>query len=550
MQGSSRHGPSDDDVQLVVIRSSDGAAFPLSPRHDLAHFSTLDRFRTDLLSPLLDIPNDCLILMNDQGIPLAKDESLEQLLTSLASGSEPRQRRRRDPADLVASDQSGEQPPRDRADPRLYVFDREHLDADPELVADTLRIDEDMVLNEPPLHPEDPLTSHLSLSLHNLATLQALTASIKHQRSSLSLALSNLHRVNQGTATSFRLYLETAAPRLDRYEALLAGWEHNMDSIRKVRVVNGLLVRSSSSSSSSTTAASGVVGAGQPPREREASAGQQASANRSAGASDEKQRYLGDYVSSDKMMAVRDGCAKILAELRMRTEALQVTLDDVMTSAEAVQADLEATSRDLEDLEACEQDAEHGHLRIEELVHAGESMTDSGLLAQCFEELSVCDAEHRDRIRFLIERKNAMTRYLLLQMQKISALQSDIASMPSDLGLLDHDLRTRTENFKHLARLEGLIPAYIATVAEVVRRKEYSRLLSTYSASLAELVQPLTTVELSRRRHYRANFSGKLPWEVRGLGSTADELVPEIGFRIDARGVEGLPDLGPDALQR
>lgn len=29
-------------------------------------------------------------------------------------------------------------------------------------------------------------------------------------------------------------------------------------------------------------------------------------------------------------------------------------------------------SRDLEDLEACEQDAEHAHARIEELVQAGE----------------------------------------------------------------------------------------------------------------------------------------------------------------------------------
>lgn len=151
----------------------------------------------------------------------------------------------------------------------------------------------------------------------------------------------------------------------------------------------------------------------------------------------------------------------VIAELKMRTEALQVTLDDVMTNAEAVQADLEATSyassfppkdvlgadahslvctlisRDLEDLDACEQDAEHGHARIEELVHAGESsklfvlprhrfvrkpslihavplstVTDSGLLAQCFEELSVCDAEHRDRIRFLIERKVTTFRVL------------------------------------------------------------------------------------------------------------------------------------------
>lgn len=33
------------------------------------------------------------------------------------------------------------------------------------------------------------------------------------------------------------------------------------------------------------------------------------------------------------------------------------------------------------------------------------AVTDPVLLAQCFEELTVCDAEHRDRIRFLIERK-------------------------------------------------------------------------------------------------------------------------------------------------
>ena len=32
-------------------------------------------------------------------------------------------------------------------------------------------------------------------------------------------------------------------------------------------------------------------------------------------------------------------------------------------------------------------------------------MTDPVLLSQCFDELTVCDAEHRDRIRFLVERK-------------------------------------------------------------------------------------------------------------------------------------------------
>lgn len=35
-----------------------------------------------------------------------------------------------------------------------------------------------------------------------------------------------------------------------------------------------------------------------------------------------------------------------------------------------------------------------------------------------------------------------MTRYLVLSMQRISNLQSDIASMPENLGALDHDLRS------------------------------------------------------------------------------------------------------------
>lgn len=76
------------------------------------------------------------------------------------------------------------------------------------------------------------------------------------------------------------------------------------------------------------------------------------------------------------------------------------------------------------------------------------------------------------------------------------------------------------------------------------------RLLDSHSRSLSALLEPLTTLELSRRKHYRTNFSGKLPWEVRGLGAGADEIIPEIGFAIDVRGLEGLPELGRDILER
>jgi hypothetical protein len=64
------------------------------------------------------------------------------------------------------------------------------------------------------------------------------------------------------------------------------------------------------------------------------------------------------------------------------------------------------------------------------------------------------------------------------------------------------------------------------------------------------MMKPLSEMEFDRRKRYRLEFSGKLPWEVRGLGSNLDELVPEIKFEVDQRGVEGLPrELNKQALE-
>ncbi|GAA6027326.1 hypothetical protein JCM8097_002595 [Rhodosporidiobolus ruineniae] len=533
MSRLSRSGSRHDDRRpsptrppsLFAVRSSDGAEFALS-KDDFRNITTLDELRYNLLSPMLAIPPDCLILMNEEGSPLNRDEAVQHLAllasTPASSAILPPGGGGGGPAGSALG-KGGNGTER-----RIYVFDRDHLDADPEKVADALSIEEEQVLTEPPLNPEDPLPSHLSLSLHNLGTLRALIASIHLQYSSLSLALSNLHRVNTGTQASFELFLESANPAMERYERLLEGWEGAMDAVGKVSVVAGLLVR-------------GGQGGG---HERDGSMGAGG-----GGSVVEKQRFLGDYVSRDKMLAVRDGCAKVLAELKLRTETLQSTLNEAIAGTEAVQADLELTSRDLGDLEICDQDAEHAHLQIEELVQAMEDMTDPNLLAQHFDHLSGLDAEHRDRIRWLVQRKNAMTRYLLQEMQKISTLQSDIATMPTDLGGLDHDMRTRTDNFKHLARLEDLIPAYVATVVEVVRRREYARLLQTQSTSLSSSFAPLSSTERTRRFSYRASYSGKLPWEVRGLSSSTDEHIPSMALEVAQNGQEGLPDLGRETLE-
>lgn len=137
---------------------------------------------------------------------------------------------------------------------------------------------------------EDPLLSHLSLSEHHLATLHALVDSIHLQIASLALALANLRRVNSNTFSSYALFLENAHPSLARYECLLDGWEGAMDAVGKVAVISGLLSRSGAGGTASASTVTGHA------------------------AAQDKQRFLGDYVSREKMLAVRDGCAKVLGE--------------------------------------------------------------------------------------------------------------------------------------------------------------------------------------------------------------------------------------------
>ncbi|KAI5474197.1 hypothetical protein MNV49_003971 [Pseudohyphozyma bogoriensis] len=505
---------------LLCVRASDGAGFHLSP-DDFKGIQTLDQLRTLLLTPLLEIPPDCLICMNEEGVQL-RDESVS-VLAMLASSPTASMTRegagglKRGGASTTSLAKAGSAEfQRER---RLYVFDREHLDADPNAVADALAITEDQVLTEPELsrkllrkivyveefaHPvgppaQDPLQSHIALSHHNLDTLRALIHSISLQRASLELALSNLTRVMTGTSSSLTLFAESSATSFESWDKLLEGWEGYMEAIAKVQVVAGLLGKSGHNRESSITSSTGK----------------------------EKERVLGDYVSRDKMLAVKEGCARVLA-----------IVEEVLQGTAQVREDFDNTSRDLEDLDVCESDAFQGHLRIEELVNSSEGITDPEL-----------QTHSRDRIRFLVERKNAMTRYLIMAMQRISNLQSDVAAMPSNLGALDHDMKIKTDNFKHLARLEGLIPAYIGTVVERdLISYNPAQLLVEYCTGLSNSIRPLDSTETSRRTRYRSNYSGKLPWEVRGLAAGTDELVPAIELEL-RNSVDDLPDLKRDVLE-
>ena len=136
--------------ELIVPLSAPQAA------PDATRVLSLDELRFNLLSPLLQIPPECLICMNEEGAQL-RDEAVPNLAMLAGSPETSQQGVRSGSATLQRSS----------LERRLYVFDREHLDAEPEEVANMLAITADQVLTEAPLGRSfRPIIAFLSCADH------------------------------------------------------------------------------------------------------------------------------------------------------------------------------------------------------------------------------------------------------------------------------------------------------------------------------------------------------------------------------------------------
>ncbi len=113
--------------------------------------------------------------------------------------------------------------------------------------------------------------------------------SIALQRASLQVAIANLVQVINNTNTQINHFTAHAHPSLTSWAKLLDGMEPALEAINLVPVIAGLNSRSVGHARGAS-AASGISNG----RERD--------------------KLLGEYVRREKMVVVRDECAKVLGE--------------------------------------------------------------------------------------------------------------------------------------------------------------------------------------------------------------------------------------------
>ena len=184
-----------------------------------------------------------------------------------------------------------------------------------------------------------------------------------------------------------------------------------------------------------------------------------------------KDRFLSDYISKDRFETIRDNCAKVYDSMQDAFLQLNQILASVGAGAEDLLVDF--ASNNLDDLEDCEKDSIEACSRVESVVALIDKTPDQDAQADLFSELSVLEQESRERLLYLVARKNAATRSLIGSLQQIAVLQSDLSATPPLIKQLDVDLKTRCDPFKHLARLMEMLPAYVGTVVELVRRRTF-----------------------------------------------------------------------------
>jgi len=332
----------------------------------------------------------------------------------------------------------------------VYCFNREHLDADIDELESELVLSPSSVLKEGVLpskcllnvnsiaylqiytalsagiSPKALAVKHLRTARSHLESVQSLLSALSLQRSSLSVALSNLDRhrtAKQGGAEAFELF---ASPLLSSYARLLATYTPAMQLVLKIKILPTLL--SSNNSPSNTIGANGsrrMASAGSPAVEtsilHQRSTSTPIKSASPTATTTLKDRFLGDYVSREKFDTVYNGCLKTYEGMQAAFTQLNALLAGVAEGGEELL--MEFAAGNLDDLEDCEKDSLEACNRVEDVVSDVErgisplfsSRTQSLILgclapdkdaeADTFAELAVLETESRERLLYLVARK-------------------------------------------------------------------------------------------------------------------------------------------------
>ncbi|CAG8468149.1 9697_t:CDS:10 [Ambispora leptoticha] len=164
-------------------------------------------------------------------------------------------------------------------------------------------------------------------------------------------------------------------------------------------------------------------------------------------------------------------------------------------------------------------------------------------------EMEKKDQNIREHVKKFTWWKNTFTVTLISNLQEISKLESSLAQIPAMLTELDTQVRDRGQDYKRLLDVYQIPLAYGMTIVEIVRRREYTRLLLEKSHVVAEVMAHFRDKEQKRRDAYRLELKKHIPFNLPGWHIPLDDNPPSCEISMPNIRDDRLPKVSRDDIQ-
>ncbi|WFC98426.1 oligomeric, coiled-coil, peripheral membrane protein [Malassezia yamatoensis] len=443
-------------------------------KQNLKQFQTFEHF-LDCVSLATGIPSDAIICITNRGVQV-NEEAIDHLIE-------------------YEREETME----------FYVFDRKLLYADLEVIAPQLEI-----TLEP--QPELPLPQNVDGTLYpdlhklsnwfhevsHLVADQYAMASDIHEclgriQDSTRVALHNLETHAKTIKSALNTLEEIAAREFGAIESLLERYEYDIAILSQVRIEPEVMT--------------------------------------DQGAGNQRHPVLGMYIDSKEIHSTAQRSKREFTELRNRYNKLletevQLTVDLTDLVSEVGSTHMDPSNDAMKQLQQLLQQIKDISHEVQVYLNGADDdifrdidrKQDTSTSIHLEEQVMAVDGKKQkavQNLQDLVSDQNELVHRHLNLIQDISSLQSDYADLGIALVEMDTKLNTaQIDGFKELNSVKNLLGVYGASLAEAVRRREFSNFFKAKSQSLAELMADVTETERAKRHENFSQVVSQLPFEL------------------------------------
>ncbi|KAI7825342.1 hypothetical protein BC939DRAFT_128182 [Gamsiella multidivaricata] len=343
--------------------------------------------------------------------------------------------------------------------------------------------------------------SYYKTIVSHAAICERIMEELRVQSLAVQVALTNLDAHSRSVLETYEKFNAFATKELTKQARLLQSFPRDIEALRQIKVHPALLPADSSD------------------------------------------RYISDFIPTEKLVLWAERCQEIHQGLLRDGKDLSRSITEVQEGTIAIRSNSGINLEQLEDamneiIQTVEQQSQirervmRDQTRVKDklaeiLKPSGFSTSTSTLealvqlanvyITDYMDTSRRADDMLRDKLGVFVSAKRSQTANLITQLMHISKLQSTIASIPPSLGNLDDALRKRDADFSQLVYVQRIPIAYGALIVEIVRRREYARLLLQKSQQLAEVMSRFRQQEQRRRDTFRSDIAKFVPVIVPGL---------------------------------